>query len=601
MTTLSESRADIHVAEAIVGLKNLILDPDEVRNGTYANIPQYLDKAEGEVITLRWQGVVGATYTFSITVDASNSSAPIPISIAYAPYIIDNLDTSVSVIYEVRRKNGSTATSSPLVFRIERQLGQNLVAPTVIQAAGGTLDPNNARSGATVRVAYVGMLASDILVADWRGEGVADSHQTEQKNGSLFGYVDFDIPVSVVAASQGKTIRVLYAVIRGANPAVLSQPLELPVSVLGQQHLPVPVVPQASGGTLDLSRFAADASATVEAWPLIAQGQRYWISAQGTLVDGTPHTFYVARGQLVGDLVGVTETVLRSELERFKHESALNVLVKVTFDGVTDEIKAYPFPTLALQLFNRIFLAPTVPEATNGVIRNRDVPAHIVVPASVGLRAGEQVRGVTGDLFTSAVPVSRPGEELRVPVPVQQLMALDRQGVKNWQYEVMGEAEYSSAITPIAVRLNGYENWEAVPDQLLYIGYPVTFPSGITMELLRSGSTGDPGSRTGIRSDGPYRYLLIEKSASVKLSFDGTINYLRFRAYGVQVGPPTIAFYDDSGWVAQQQLPLVHDQIFEYTAPAGKNIRRVEIAASHLDFSFGFDDVGWRYVDTATR
>ncbi|AIL61952.1 hypothetical protein [Pseudomonas alkylphenolica] len=430
MTTLSESRADSRIAEAIVGLKNFILDPDEVRNGTKANIPQYPGKTEGDSITLRWLGGAGFNFTIKVEVDKSNVGFPIAIHIDYEPYIIGNLDTSVSVTYEVTRKSGRVDTSPALTFRIERQQGLILDKPTVREALGGTLDPNNARNGATVRVDYVGMLATDILAVDWRGEGVADSHQTEQKNGSLFGYVDFDIPVSVVAASQGKTIRVLYAVIRGANPAVLSQPLELPVSVLGQQHLPVPVVPQASGGTLDLSRFAGDASATVEAWPLIAQGQRYWISAQGTLVDGTPHTFYVARGQLVGDLVGVTETVLRSELERFKHESALNVLVKVTFDGVTDEIKAYPFPTLALQLFNRIFLAPTVPEATNGVIRNRDVPAHIVVPASVGLRTGEQVRGVTGDLFTSAVPVSRPGEELRVPVPVQQLMALDRQGVK---------------------------------------------------------------------------------------------------------------------------------------------------------------------------
>ncbi|MNJ52496.1 hypothetical protein D3C77_478350 [compost metagenome] len=242
-----------------------------------------------------------------------------------------------------------------------------------------------------------------------------------------------------------------------------------------------------------------------------------------------------------------------------------------------------------------------MPEATNGVIRNRDVPAHIVVPASVGLRTGEQVRGVTGDLFTSAVPVSRPGEELRVPVPVQQLMALDRQGVKNWQYEVMGEAEYSSAITPIAVRLNGYENWSTVPDQYLYIGRPVTVASRITLELLRSGSAGDPAALTSIRPSGIRRILLIEQSARVKWSFDGTVDYLRFHAYGVQVGAPTIAFYDDLGLVAQQQLPLVHEQTFEYTAPAGRNIRWAEITASHLDYSFAIYDVSWRYADIAIR
>ncbi len=363
MTTLRESRAGSPVTQAIVGLKNLILDPDEVPSGTIATIPQYSDKAEGDVITLKWLGVAGATYTFSVTVDASNSSARIPIAIAYTPYIIGNLDTNVSVIYEVRRKNGRTATSSALVFRIERQLGQNLVAPTVIQAVGGTLDPINTRSGATVRVAYVGMLATDILAVDWRGEDVADSHQTEQKNGSLFGYVDFDIPVSVVAASQGKTIRVFYAVIRGANPGVLSQPLDLPVSVLGQQHLPAPAVPQASGGTLDLSRFAGDASATVEAWPLIVRGQRYWITATGTLENGSAYSFYVVRGALIDDEQvrdGVLAALLRRELEQLRNDSEITITIQVAFDGVNNQDSAVVFPVRTYTVKTFEIVVPTI-------------------------------------------------------------------------------------------------------------------------------------------------------------------------------------------------------------------------------------------------
>ncbi|MNJ49341.1 hypothetical protein D3C77_445650 [compost metagenome] len=224
------------------------------------------------------------------------------------------------------------------------------------------------------------MLATDILAVDWRGEGVADSHQTEQKNGSLFGYVDFDIPVSVVAASQGKTIRVLYAVVRGAGSGVLSPPLELSVSVLGQEHLPTPVVTQASGGTLDLTRFTDDARVTVKAWPLIAAGQRYWISVQGELEDGTPRTIYVANGQVVNQAqvgAGLSHPILRSELERLGHNSPLTVTCSVMFDGSANQENARIFPVLSLSL--KTLPAQDFEDFTS-------LPDRIYVGSSVSLR-----------------------------------------------------------------------------------------------------------------------------------------------------------------------------------------------------------------------
>ncbi|MNJ43761.1 hypothetical protein D3C77_387840 [compost metagenome] len=174
----------------------------------------------------------------------------------------------------------------------------------------------------------------------------------------------------MVAASQGKTIRVLYVVIRGANPAMLSQPLDLPVSVLGQQHLPTPVVPQASGGTLDLTRFTGDASVTVKAWPLIAAGQRYWISVSGTLENGSEHSFYVAHNQAVGISQvgeGLNHSLLRAELERFKHDSMLTVVVLVTFDGSSDMANARRFPEFGLTL-------KTVPDIS--IIDFENLPAE---------------------------------------------------------------------------------------------------------------------------------------------------------------------------------------------------------------------------------
>ena len=348
MTTPNEP--DSQAPQAIVDVRNLILDPDEVYKGTHANIPQYRDKAVGDLITLKWQGAAGPDFTTSITVEAGNANAPIPVSIAYEPYIIGHLDNSVSVVYEVKRQNGRTATSRALTFLIKQQLAQSLVAPTVREASGNTLNPIQARNGATVRVAYTDMRPGDILTVYWKGEGAADSYKTPEQNGSAFDHVDFAIPVAVVAASQGKTITLYYTLVREGYRELTSQTLALAVGELSQSVLPTPVVPEASDDKLDLASFQGNATVNIQPWPLIATGQRYWISVTGELENGASYTFYVAQAQPVGSLAGVTEAVLRSELQKFRHDSPLRVEVKVTFDGSTLENQAILFQPLSLVL-----------------------------------------------------------------------------------------------------------------------------------------------------------------------------------------------------------------------------------------------------------
>ncbi|MNJ27463.1 hypothetical protein D3C77_219690 [compost metagenome] len=95
---------------------------------------------------------------------------------------------------------------------------------------------------------------------------------------------------------------------------------------------------------------------------------------------------------------------------------------------------------------------------------------------------------------------------------------------------------------------------------------------------------------------------MIDKSAIVKWSFDDTVDYLRFGLYGAEFSSSIIKFYDDIGLVDQQELPFGVIEIpFEYTSPVGRNIRWVEITASHLEGLFGIYDVSWRYADIAIR
>jgi hypothetical protein len=197
------------------------------------------------------------------------------------------------------------------------------------------------------------LLAWGSLSVVWTIEGNPNPYETAPRDGSLSGSVSFLIPVAVVAASQGKRVTVHYFVGRGSNPGVPSESLALSVRVLGQEHLPVPVVPEASGGAIYLSRLPGDASVTVQAWPLIAAGQRYWISVQGTLEDGTPRTFYVATGQVVNQAqvgAGLNHPILRRELQRFGRNSTLTVTCSVTFDGSANQENAWFFPALPLWL-----------------------------------------------------------------------------------------------------------------------------------------------------------------------------------------------------------------------------------------------------------
>ncbi|MDD2049745.1 Ig-like domain-containing protein [Pseudomonas putida] len=339
MSTPSESHPDSLVTQTIAGLSNLILDPDEVRNGTHANIPQYAGKAEGDVITLTWQGGSGATFSTSVTVDEGNAKVPIPLRIAYQPYIIDNLDNTVSVIYEVKRNNGRTATAKALSFLIKRQLVENLLAPTVLEASGNVLEPVNALNGATVLVIYQGMRKGDHVTVYCNGEKV----QPGKPVGAGEHFVAFTIPVSVVAANLGKTISVDYEVVRGSNPGVQSRSRSLVVGELPAGALQPPVVPQASGERLDLGKFQGDATVTVKPWLLIAEGQRYWIEVSGTLHSGAPYSFYAAQNQSVSASevgTGLSRNVLRSELQQLAHNSALTVQVQVAFAGAVDRLQS---------------------------------------------------------------------------------------------------------------------------------------------------------------------------------------------------------------------------------------------------------------------
>ncbi|QXI36894.1 hypothetical protein [Pseudomonas xantholysinigenes] len=277
------------------------------------------------------------------------------------------------------------STSKPLTFQVKRQAQEHFVAPTVLEAANngnGPLDPSKATSGATVRVKYDPMQTSDTLVVTWSGVNQADSWKSKSENGSTSGHVDFTVPVSVVAASQGKTIEVAYAVVRNGQPSQ-SLPLALKVGELPLTELPKPMVPEADQQTyvLDLNSFEGDAKVTVIPWKLMAEKQRYWIKVKGTLENDLTHEFEVASAKSVTSTMvsrGLDELLTRLQLEKLKHDSPLDISVKVTFDGSVNESDAVSFPVNTYTLFKGMSLCEDFSGAPSGM---RIPPAtNILIP-----------------------------------------------------------------------------------------------------------------------------------------------------------------------------------------------------------------------------
>ncbi|MEB0009437.1 hypothetical protein QN412_17465 [Pseudomonas sp. RTB3] len=216
--------------------------------------------------------------------------------------------------------------------------------PHVQEAPSDTLDPLLGNpSGVHVEVAYPSMRSSDIIGLFFNGN---DTFAVQ--NGSVFGTVTFLAPVADVTLAVGKTIQVIYAVVR-PDGVILSEILNLIVQPIAADKLPTPQITQASEGVLDLTTFDGDADVTVEAWPLIAVGQTVWLTVSGP--GGVPTmellNAYVMTTADVSK--GVRGTIARAELEKLEDGSELGVMCKVGFEGGSDEAEAVELPTAAFK------------------------------------------------------------------------------------------------------------------------------------------------------------------------------------------------------------------------------------------------------------
>lgn len=130
----------------------------------------------------------------------------------------------------------NTAHELPRTTHLLRVTDTELLAPIVMGAENGVLDPQQARDGATVVIKYDGMKPTDNIAPWWRGEPGEGTPELESQNGSSSGQITVSVPFSAVDANEGKTVEVGYCVIRDGikRPAPITR---LTVQKRSYEHL----------------------------------------------------------------------------------------------------------------------------------------------------------------------------------------------------------------------------------------------------------------------------------------------------------------------------------------------------------------------------
>lgn len=176
-----------------------------------------------------------------------------------------------------------------------------------------------------------------------------------------------------MASSVGKKVTLRYiATINGVDVDSFVQ--EVNVQVIQPSNLPQPLINNlASGGTLDLTTFTGNATASVAKWRLSATGQRVWLICSSAGVGD----LYVLNGAAITATEAanglVNKTVVRTWLAALSTGSQITVMCKVTFDGSTNEAQAVNFATTIYTMANTQKLEfSSVPAAINGTICTAD-------------------------------------------------------------------------------------------------------------------------------------------------------------------------------------------------------------------------------------
>ncbi|ONH52255.1 hypothetical protein SAMN04490182_3623 [Pseudomonas cedrina] len=130
-------------------------------------------------------------------------------------------------------------------------------------------------------------------------------------------------------------------------------------------------IEQATGNTLDLSTFPADATAFVPVWDYAECSKCCWMWITGEHEDGSAYRFDILMDAPVTDVWkanGINPPILRAELQKLADCSEFDLHFAVSFCDKCDLASAHEFPvqTFKIEQGPMVLIEPTVREAVLG-------------------------------------------------------------------------------------------------------------------------------------------------------------------------------------------------------------------------------------------
>lgn len=507
--------------------------------------------------------------------------------------------------YSVERAGEGTLSSARRRLEVRGQL-QQLDPPTVEEAIGDTIDPDDVPDGATVNIVANPLIAPDTRVTmamyGTTTDGVPIAHEGSRDISSVTPFpLRFVVPAAKILALSQSQASFEYSVdtfdtVSGRRVRHTFRPNALypsPVRtyrIAGvSQSLPRPRVPQADGDTLDPEVIDERIGVRVDVtWDTIALNDRVTLSWQGSKMS-TPYTETLT-------VRGTSVTFLVPKVPYLSDNDGADVQVEysVAFAaGGTD--RSTP---LLLRVGAGVgeLPPPTVDEATGNTLDPIDaaggitvrIPPEVtfvpgdVVTAQVGTYTSPGKPGAVG--LTFAVPASAIASYVGQSLPVRYTLARDGRPYDSRELPLLLEdfaPEDPRLTAPVIAQaeddvldLNTFEGdatVTAAPWPLIAVGQRVWLDadgtradgSATTIALLVAAPVTTQQVTAGLRESLARASLEALKDGSslslrLRVTFDGAtdeVGAVRFplRQYALVVSPSEI--YLDFEDLPEQELP----------------------------------------------
>ncbi|BCX68049.1 hypothetical protein [Pseudomonas izuensis] len=304
-----------------------------------ATLPRYTDPKPGDVIRWYWGTSQGDLNEADfIVLDNTNYLQPV-IVVVTGELIRDRKDGNRYASYRVWDRAGNPSVHSEVVeLDVEATPKPRILPPSKVKeanggATSGVLTPSTAVNGVTVQIPATAVINDGERTVVMWAEGTAGEFITETP--VAVGSRDYKIPKDRIAQHLGKTIVVKYNVF---EPGVVDPHKSDNYSLRVEELTGLPTIQcdKVSGGKLSLASITDGfANFTLASWTFMATDQYLTVTVEGVDSNTQPLVIPVLTESPVPAVAQSIPAgrISKADLQRFKLNLAIQVVVKVSFDN----------------------------------------------------------------------------------------------------------------------------------------------------------------------------------------------------------------------------------------------------------------------------